>query len=144
MRQSLRPPDPRCLLLVRPHGCNGGWFHAATGYSFPLAVAFAQAIASGSLELARDRVDALSEKHRLRSRYSRFLNRLLFRLVARQHRHRIFRRFYRVLSDASIERFYSYQFTAGDALRIVIGIPPTLIGLRPHRFVRSFFPGDQS
>ncbi len=120
-------------------GYAGGWFHPATGYSFPLAVAFADAVASGPLAFVRDRVSELSDKHRLRSRYSRFLNRLLFRLVAPRQRHRIFRRFYRCLSDASIERFYSHQFTAGDALRIVVGIPPTLIGLRPQRFIRSFF-----
>ncbi len=124
-------------------GYAGGWFHAATGYSFPMAVAFAEAVASGPLESVEVRVSDLSDKHRLRSSYSRFLNRLLFRLVAPQHRQRIFRRFYRVLSDASIERFYSHQFTTGDALRIVVGIPPTLVGLRPHRFVRSFFPGDE-
>ncbi|OUT60874.1 MAG: hypothetical protein CBB71_06275 [Rhodopirellula sp. TMED11] len=125
-------------------GYSGGWFHAATGYSFPMAVAFAEAVASGPMELVRDRVNELSDKHRLRSRYSRFLNRLLFRLVAPRQRHRIFRRFYRVLSDASIERFYSHQFTAGDALRIIVGIPPTLMGLRPGIFIRSLFAGDES
>ena len=125
-------------------GYAGGWFHAATGYSFPMAVAFAEAVASGPLDQATDRVNELSDKHRLRSRYSRFLNRLLFRLVAPRHRYQIFRRFYRVLSDVSIKRFYSHQFTAGDALRIVVGIPPTLIGLRPQGFIRSFFPGDES
>ena len=108
------------------------------------AVAFAEAVASGPLDFATNRVGELSERHRLRSRYSRFWNRLLFRLVAPRHRHQIFRRFYRVLSDASIERFYSHQFTAGDAIRIVVGIPPTLTGLRPQSFIRSFFPGDES
>jgi lycopene beta-cyclase len=123
-------------------GYAGGWFHAATGYSFPMAVAFAEAVASGSLGSARGRVNALAEKHRWRAHYSRFLNRLLFRLIAPRQRHRIFRRFYRVLSDASIERFYSHQFNLGDAIRIVVGVPPTIIGLRPFRFIRSFLRGD--
>ncbi|MGI9474576.1 MAG: lycopene cyclase family protein [Rubripirellula sp.] len=123
-------------------GYAGGWFHAATGYSFPMVVAFAEAVARGPLATARHRVSELSETHRRRSRYCRLLNRLLFRLVAPRHRHRIFRRFYRVLSEIAIERFYSHQFTAADAVRIVVGIPPTIIGLRPHRFIRSFLKGE--
>ena len=124
-------------------GYAGGWFHAATGYSFPMAAAFAEAVASGPLEMAKVRVGDLSKKHQLRSRYSRFLNRLLFKLVAPPHRHSIFRRFYSVLSDTSIARFYSHQFTLGDALKIVVGVPPTFIGLCPRRFIESFFVGEK-
>jgi len=122
-------------------GYAGGWFHAATGYSFPLAVAFAEAVASGPRTSAKARVDLLAKQHRWRSHYSRFLNRLLFRLVAPAKRYRIFRRFYRVLDDQAIERFYSHRFTAADAFRIIVGIPPTLVGLRPFRFIHSFFSG---
>lgn len=107
-----------------------------------LAVAFAEAVASTSPENAFDAVRALAERHLWRSKYGRLLNRLLFRLVAPRHRHRIFRRFYRVLSDQAIERFYSHRFTVGDATRIVVGIPPTLAGLRPLRFIGSFFRED--
>ncbi len=106
-----------------------------------MAVAFADAIASGPLESAADRIQRLAEQHRWRSRYSRFLNRLLFRLVAPAQRYRIFQRFYRVLSDASIERFFSHRFTLTDAIRIVVGCPPTLVGLRPIQFLRSFSSG---
>ena len=120
-------------------GYAGGWFHAATGYSFPMAVAFAEAVASTSPEQAGNAVDALAKQHVWQTKFSRFLNRLLFRLVAPRHRFRIFRRFYRVLSERAIERFYSHRFTAGDAMRIVVGIPPTVVGLRPLRFIRSFF-----
>ncbi|MEM8736048.1 MAG: lycopene cyclase family protein [Planctomycetota bacterium] len=122
-------------------GYAGGWFHAATGYSFPMAAAFAQAVASGPLATASDRIEALSKQHRSRAKFSRFLNRLLFRLVAPKYRHRIFQRFYRVLNEDAIERFYSHQFSSVDALRIVVGIPPTLFGLRPIRFIRSFLSG---
>lgn len=122
-------------------GYAGGWFHAATGYSFPLAVAFAQAVAAGPIASAADRVQELAERHRVRAIYARFLNRLLFRLVAPRQRQQIFRRFYRVLSERSVERFYAHRFTAGDAFRIVVGMPPTLVGLRPIRFFRSFFSG---
>ena len=118
-------------------GYSGGWFHAATGYSFPLAVSFAETLASTTPELASQAVQMLSRKHHTRSRFARFLNRLLFRLVKPTSRYQIFRRFYRVLSNESISRFYSHQFTLWDAFRIVVGVPPG--GLRPVRFAKSFF-----
>ncbi|MEM9588333.1 MAG: lycopene cyclase family protein, partial [Planctomycetota bacterium] len=123
-------------------GYAGGWFHAATGYSFPMAVAFADAVASGPLEQAVDRVAALSDQHRWRSKYARLLNRLLFRLVAPSERHQIFRRFYGVLNDQAIERFYSHRFTVRDARQIVVGVPPTLRGLRPLQFIQSYLNGE--
>ena len=125
-------------------GYCGGWFHAATGYSFAMAVAFADSVASGPVEKVKDRVKALAEEHRWRSTYSRLLNRLLFRLVTPAYRYRIFRRFYRVLSADAVARFYAHQFTPLDAVRIVVGIPPTLLGLRPYRFIRSFLKGESS
>jgi len=118
-------------------GYAGGWFHAATGYSFPLAVSFAETIATTTPELASQAVQLLSKQHYVRSRFARFLNRLLFRLVQPTARYQIFRRFYRVLPNESISRFYSHQFTLWDAFRIVVGVPPG--GLRPIRFARSFF-----
>ena len=122
-------------------GYSGGWFHAATGYSFPMAVAFANAIATTSPEQAKSAVKALAAEHRWRGKYARFLNRLLFCLVKPKARYQIFRRFYRVLSPAAISRFYAHQFSFLDAFRIVVGIPPS--GLRPLQFVRSFFPEKQ-
>ena len=119
-------------------GYSGGWFHAATGYSFPLAVSFAEALATTTPELASKAVQVLAEKNHARSRFARFLNRLLFRLVKPTARYQIFRRFYRVLSNDSISRFYSHQFTSWDGFRIVVGFPPG--GLRPVRFAKSFFP----
>ncbi len=118
-------------------GYSGGWFHAATGYSFPLAVAFAETLATTTPELASQSVHLLAKQHHARSRFARFLNRLLFRLVHPTVRYQIFRRFYRVLSNESISRFYSHQFTYWDAFRIVVGVPPG--GLRPVRFSKSFF-----
>jgi hypothetical protein len=69
------------------------------------------------------------------------LNRLLFCLVTPGDRWKIFRRFYRVLSEDRIARFYAHRFTIADAARILIGWPPS--GLAPIRFVRSFLsPAD--
>jgi hypothetical protein len=59
--------------------------------------------------------------------------------VTPRDRWKIFRRFYRVLSEDRIARFYAHRFTVADAARIVIGRPPS--GLAPMRFARSFlFP----
>lgn len=120
-------------------GYTGGWFHAATGYSFPLAIAFAETIASSTPESAVSEVAKLAEMHRTRAYFGRFLNRLLFRLVKPSARYQIFRRFYKVLSKDSIARFYSHRFTWRDAFRIVVGWPPG--GLQPIRFIGSFLPG---
>jgi lycopene beta-cyclase len=119
-------------------GYAGGWFHAATGYSFPLAIAFAEAIARSTPESAESEIARLAAAHRSRSQFGRFLNRLLFRLVKPKARYQIFRRFYKVLSADSIARFYSHRFTWLDAFRIVVGLPPG--GLQPFRFMGSFLP----
>jgi len=117
-------------------GYAGGWYHAATGYSMPLAVRFAELVARASPDRAAAEVAAAAAEDRLRRGFARFLNRLLFCLVRPEDRWKIFRRFYRVLSEDRIARFYAHRFTFTDAARIVIGRPPT--GLAPVRFARSF------
>ncbi len=117
-------------------GYAGGWFHAATGYSFPLAVRFADAVASGSPDSAGDRVRRLARDNRFQASFSRLLNRLLFQLVQPGNRWQIFRRFYRSLSTGAIQRFYAHEFTRRDAVRMIVGTPPR--GLDPVQFVHSF------
>jgi lycopene beta-cyclase len=117
-------------------GYRGGWFHAATGYSFPMAVRVAEVVATHAADQLPQALHQLSREHAGRARFARFLNRLLFELVKPQTRYQIFRRFYRVLGEPAIARFYGHRFTAVDAFRIVVGIPP--MGLRPLQFVRSY------
>ena len=117
-------------------GYAGGWYHAATGYSMPLAVRFAELVARASPDRITAEVAAAFAEDRLRRGFARFLNRLLFCLVRPEDRWRIFQRFYRVLPEERIARFYAHRFTVTDAARIVIGRPPT--GLAPVRFARSF------
>jgi lycopene beta-cyclase len=119
-------------------GYAGGWYHAATGYSMPLAVRFADIVARGAPERIAEELAAAAAGDSLRRGFTRFLNRLLFCLVAPRDRWKIFRRFYRVLSEDRIARFYAHRFTTADAARIVIGRPPS--GLAPIRFARSFLP----
>jgi len=117
-------------------GYAGGWYHAATGYSMPLAVRFAEIVAQSSPDRVAAEVASAAAEDRLRRGFARFLNRLLFCLVRPDHRWKIFRRFYRVLPKERIARFYAHRFTFTDAARILIGWPP--IGLAPIRFAKSF------
>jgi lycopene beta-cyclase len=117
-------------------GYAGGWYHAATGYSMPLAVRFAELVAKAHPDRLAAEVANAAAEDRLRRGFARFLNRLLFCLVKPEDRWKIFRRFYRVLSEERISRFYAHRFTVTDAARIVIGRPPT--GLAPIRFAKSF------
>ena len=117
-------------------GYAGGWYHAATGYSMPLAVRFAELVARGCPERVAAEIASAAAEDRLRRGFARFLNRLLFCLVRPEHRWKIFQRFYRVLPEERIARFYAHRFTFTDAARILIGWPP--IGLAPIRFARSF------
>ena len=116
-------------------GYAGGWFHAATGYSLPLAARFADAVAAVPPEQVPQAVASLAASHRSRARFSRFLNRMLFRLVRPETRWQVFQRFFRVLSDDAVCRFFAHQFTALDAAKMVIGRPPG--GLTPFRFLQS-------
>jgi len=117
-------------------GYAGGWYHAATGYSMPLAVRFAEIVARSSPDQVAAEVAAAAASDRPRRGFARFLNRLLFCLVRAEDRWKIFRRFYRVLPEERISRFYAHRFTVTDAARIVIGRPP--MGLAPIRFASSF------
>lgn len=117
-------------------GYAGGWYHAATGYSMPLAIRFAELVARARPERLADELATAGSGEALRRGFARMLNRLLFCLVAPTERWKVFRRFYRVLPEQRIARFYGHRFTVSDAARIVIGRPPT--GLTPIRFARSF------
>jgi lycopene beta-cyclase len=117
-------------------GYAGGWYHAATGYSMPLAVRFAELVARSHPERVATEVAAAASEDRLRRGFAHFLNRLLFCLVRPADRWKIFQRFYRVLPEERIARFYAHRFTFTDAARIVVGWPPA--GLAPIRFARSF------
>lgn len=127
-------PLPGSELPKLAGGYRGGWFHAATGYSFPMAVAVAEIVAKTPATELPEALHRLRNEHLGRARFARFLNRLLFDLVKPQTRYQIFRRFYKVLDESRIARFYGHRFTRFDAFRIVVGIPPR--GLRPLNFFR--------
>jgi lycopene beta-cyclase len=105
-------------------GYQGGWFHPVTGYSFPVAVRLALAVAGCAPSELRKRVwPALLREQRSQLRFGTLLNRLLFTAFATHERHHAIARFYR-LPPASIRRFYALKMTQADRLRIVCGRPP--------------------
>lgn len=113
-------------------GYAGGWFHPATGYSFPQAVRLAMAVASVPPQQAHSAAAGLARRLAPRQRFGRFLNRLLFTLVTPNQRWQVFRRLYRSLPDAVLARFYACEFGIVDAGRLLVGWPPPL---SPSRLV---------
>ncbi|MEM9411190.1 MAG: lycopene beta-cyclase CrtY [Planctomycetota bacterium] len=117
-------------------GYRGEFFHPATGYSLPLAVNLAQKIAQQSPSLSVQAIHAFRKENRFQSVFSRLLNRMLFRLIEPKHRAGIFHRFYQVMPDDAICRFYGHRFSVRDVARLIVGRLPS--GLTPIRFFRSF------
>jgi lycopene beta-cyclase len=115
-------------------GLRAALFHPTTGYSFPDAVALADAICS----LAT--IDAASVERLIRERsirlwrtraFFRLLNRMLFRAARPAERYRILERFYG-LPETLIARFYAGKLTGLDKVRILSGKPPVPLGAALH------------
>ena len=107
-------------------GVTGGFFHPMTGYSLPLAVDNALALAalddfSGAALARWSR--ARFVRHWRRGGFFRGLARMLFRAGSPELRYRVFEHFYR-LPEGVIARFYAGRVTLGDRLRILTGKPP--------------------
>ncbi len=120
-------------------GYRGGWLHPATGYSLPVALQLALALA----QVPPDRpwqppVAALARELRRQVRFAQLLNRLLFRWFLPEDRSAIFRRFY-AMPEATIRRFYALRTTFGDRLRILGGRPPAGLSLRARLSVMERF-----
>jgi lycopene beta-cyclase len=111
-------------------GYQGGWFHPATGYSFPVAARLAALV--GSVEgdrLFGPELDRLAASVRRQAAFARQLNRFLFRWCAPAERWQILERFYR-LPDDLIGRFYALALEPQDMARILLGRPPRGVSLR--------------
>lgn len=121
-----RPGDGGPLVA----GYRGGWFHPATGYSFPVAARLAALVASLPPErLFGPELDRLAASVRRQARYCRQLNRLLFRWCAPASRWQVLARFYQ-LPETTIRRFYALDLSAADQARLLLGRPPPGISLR--------------
>lgn len=118
-------------------GYGGGWFHPVTGYSLPIAVRLALAVAATPpAELPGPQVAALAARHRKQRAFAHRLNAMMFRWFPDAQRFRVLEHFYR-LPEPLIRRFYALELTAADRLRIFLGRPPrgmswrAALGLRP-------------
>jgi lycopene beta-cyclase len=111
-------------------GYQGGWFHPVTGYSFPIALRLACALARAPLASARAAFVSLARAQSRQRSYCQLLNRMFFCWYPPAQRHHVLERFYR-LPEPTIRRFYALALGVGDRLRIVVGRPPR--GLSPRR-----------
>lgn len=105
-------------------GYQGGWFHPATGYSFPVALRLALAVAETAAdELPGPKVAALWRAHAEQLAFAYRLNWMLFRWFAPAQRYHVMEHFYR-LPDDTIARFYACELTSFDKARLFLGRPP--------------------
>jgi lycopene beta-cyclase len=126
------PWDAPCGPPSRPlvAGYQGGWFHPATGYSFPIAARLAAFIAGRRPEcVVGAELDALWRAQWQQTRFCHRLNKLVFHWFAEGSEWHVFERFYR-LPAAVIRRFYALETTEIDRARILVGRPPRGFSLR--------------
>lgn len=111
-------------------GYRGGWFHPLTGYSVPVAVRVAAAVAGASDAGAiAAGLRALWRRHVGQARFCGLLARLMFTAVAPDQRWELLARFYRLPAD-TIARFYAMDMTIRDRVRLVAGRPPRALSVR--------------
>ena len=122
-------------------GMRAGLFHPTTGYSLPLAVALADAIADSPrlssvplYQLTRQ----FAERHWCRQGFFRLLNRMLFLAGREENRWRVMQRFYG-LPEPTVERFYAGRLSLFDKARILTGKPPVPLG-EAWRAALNHFP----
>lgn len=111
-------------------GYQGGWFHPATGYSFPVAARLAGFIAAREpAAVIGPELEALWNEQMRQVRFCHRLNKMLFHWFAEGDEWNVFERFYR-LPAPLIRRFYALETTAADRARILVGRPPRGFSLR--------------
>ncbi len=105
-------------------GYQGGWFHPATGYSLPVALRLALAVAATEpRDLPGAAVATAWRAHQRQLALGFRLNWMLFRWFGPSTRRHVLERFYR-LPEPTIRRFYACALTRLDAARLFIGRPP--------------------
>jgi len=118
-------------------GYAGGFFHPATGYSFPVALRLALALADSDGNEGDGGFERFLVEHRTQFRFAAFLNRLLFTAFRPETRWNALARFYR-LPVGVIRRFYAHDTTLSDRARIMCGRPPHGLSLPTFLEKRAF------
>ena len=125
--QRITAPSTRSPLVA---GYAGGWFHATTGYSFPIALRLARHIATRAPEQVFDEdYQRTAREHQRQNRFCLLLNRMMFQAFAPEQRYSPLARFYS-LPDPTVLRFYALSMTAWDRARVLVGRPPGGFSLR--------------
>jgi lycopene beta-cyclase len=121
-------------------GLKGGFFNAATGYSFATAAQVADRIARlpslDNVSLTRS-LEAFSSSHWQSQAFFRILNRMLFRSGLPHLRMQVIEAFYRN-SSPLVARFYAGNLTLADKLNILIKGAPTVPMLPAMRAAMGF------
>jgi lycopene beta-cyclase len=106
-------------------GYRGGFFHPVTGYSFPLSVRYARALAAShpTPRASGSALAAFSMQQREQQRFLFMLTGMMFRLFEPERRFEVLEHFYR-LPESVIERFYAAELTPLDCARMFLGAPP--------------------
>ncbi|MBK8481728.1 MAG: lycopene beta-cyclase CrtY [Proteobacteria bacterium] len=125
MQEQSDPPRAAAAQI----GYAGGFFHPATGYSLPIALRVALALAEALPREAERALAALRRSYADQARFARRLNALLFRCFPDDAMRNVFERFFG-LPEALINRFYRLEMTRADRARILLGRPPEGISLR--------------
>ena len=116
-------------------GYRGDFFHPVTGYSLPIAVRVARALAPVTTRAeAAAALASLRRELAPQQRFGHLLNRLMFRAMAPLSRWTALERFYR-MPAATIARFYASRTTWWDRARLLFGRPPR--GLSWQSFLPS-------
>lgn len=125
------PPRMQCTQSPLIAGYRGGFFNPVTGYSFPLAIRFALALAEShptpfapSTALAR-----LVREHTRQLSLLSALTRVMFTGFEPSQRFRVLEHFYR-LPEPLVERFYAARLSLFDCLRLFAGAPPRGLSAR--------------
>jgi lycopene beta-cyclase len=114
-------------------GYGAGYFHPTTGYSFPLAVRFAEALAQSRTDaLAASPLAHFAAAHAAQLPFLLRLTRVMFSWFAPAQRYAVLEHFYRLPEDV-VERFYAAQLTPLDKLRLFM--PPLPHGLSFSRLM---------
>ena len=105
-------------------GYRGGFFHPVTGYSLPIAIRVALALApAGTRAEAAAALGAVADELAPQQRFGQRLNRLMFEAMPPALRWTALERFYRMRPD-TIARFYASRTTLWDRARLLAGRPP--------------------
>lgn len=112
-------------------GYRGGLFHPVTGYSFPLGVRFARALAEShpNPKASTSALSCLLASQRKQQRFLFLLTRMMFSLFEPERRFEVLEHFYR-LPEPIIERFYAAELTGLDRTRLFLGAPPRGLSLK--------------